>query len=163
MATPALDIMSQQLMGFRDKWKTMKYNDRHILPPAAVTEVNTLLTHVRRGCLSGIQPGRGTNRNERLHRDVNKHIRQSRYGVELAYALLTKVFYIHNEKIDARIQQRTARPITAYSRDGNTDETFGLATHRDQTNAPMRVCGETRHHTQHDAGSIATHPYPAHQ
>ena len=139
MAMPGPDIMSQQLMCFADKWKTMKYNDRHILPPAAVTNVNTLLTHIRRECLSGIQPGRGTNRNERLHRDVNNHMRQSRYGVELAYALLTKFFYIHNGKIDAHIQQRTVRPITAYSRDRNTDEKFRLAMHQNITNASLHL------------------------
>ena len=82
----------------------MEYNDKCILPPAAITEVNSLLTHIQRGCLSGILPGRGTNRNERLHRELNKHMRQSRYGVELAYALLTKVFFLVQ-----REDQRTYR------------------------------------------------------
>ena len=42
-----------------------------------------------KGCLSGIKPGRGTNRNEALHRKLNHIMGASRYRVELAYALLT--------------------------------------------------------------------------
>ena len=67
------------------------------------------------GCLSGIPPGCGTNRNERFHKDLNSHMTNSRYGVELAYALLTTLFFRHNEHISATIDQRSPAPITAYS------------------------------------------------
>ena len=58
-----------------------------MLPHAAQFEIQSLLKHVDKGCLSGIEPGRGTNRNERLHRELNAIIHSSRYGVELAYGL----------------------------------------------------------------------------
>ena len=71
------------------------------------------MKHIDKGCLSGIQPGCGTNRNERLHKQLNNILSNSRYGVELAYALLTSTFYLHNEEVAAKREKRTARPITA--------------------------------------------------
>ena len=137
--TPSADIIRQQMKRFAAKWSAMEYDDKRILQPAAITEVNSLLTHIQRGCLSGILPGRGTNRNERLHRELNKHMRQSRYGVELAYALLTKVGgFWYNERINARIAKRTIRPITAYSYTGSTTEQFRLATKADSTHLHTR-------------------------
>ncbi len=60
-----------------------------------------------------INPGRGTNRNERLHRDLNHILTNSRYGIELGYVLLTSTLYHHNEKIRAKINKRVERPVTA--------------------------------------------------
>lgn len=65
----------------------------NILSPAAIKKIQCLLVHIRKGCLSGIPPGHGTNRNERLHRDLNHCLGHSRYGVELAYGLITSVFF----------------------------------------------------------------------
>ena len=45
--------------------------------------------HISAGCLSGIPPGGGTNRNERLHKHINSFFNRSRIGILLAYALLT--------------------------------------------------------------------------
>ena len=47
---------------------------------------------MKKGCLSGIECGRGTNKNKNLHKDLNRIMSSSKYGVELAYALLTVVF-----------------------------------------------------------------------
>ena len=112
---------------FKSKWKDIAYIDRPVLPPAAITEINSLLVHINKGCLSGILPGRGTNRNERLHRDLNACMSNSKYGIEFAYALLTRKLYSHNECISAERQKRRALPISAYK--DNVDgviETFGL-------------------------------------
>ena len=77
--------------------------------------------------MSRILPGRGTNRNERLHRELNRVVHNTRLGVELAYALITCTFYKHNERIRAA---RLAKPITAkiQCRKFNDGEKFGLAT-----------------------------------
>ena len=85
---------------------------------------------------SGVSPGRGTNKNERLHRDINAHMTSTRYGVELAYALLTKIFFGHNERIESTREQRSPRPITACDR--KTNERFGLSTPSD--NPQDQVC-----------------------
>lgn len=91
--TPPPHSLQQQLLNFQHKWQNVSCDNKHILPPIAIKEIQCLLVHIRRGRLSGILPGRGTSRNERLHKDINTHMRNSRYGVELAYALLTESFF----------------------------------------------------------------------
>ena len=99
--TPDRTILHQNLASFVAKWKDIEYNGVRVLPPSALREVNCILKHVNRGCVSNILPGRGTNRNERLHRELNKIVHSSRIGGELAYALVTCTFYQHNDKIRA--------------------------------------------------------------
>ena len=56
-------------------------------------------------------------------------MKSSRYGVELAYALISGTFFNHNENIRAKKEDRSALPIIAYSCDTPTCiETFGLHT-----------------------------------
>ena len=53
----------------------------------------------------------------------------TRYGVELSYALLTKTFFSHNERIDSRKEKRIPRPISAYGYyEKQTCQQFGLST-----------------------------------
>ena len=130
MATPSALQLKSQLLAFKSKWKDISHNGKHVLPPAATNEIQSLLVHIHNGCLSGIAPGRGTNQNERLHRNLDSHMASCKYGPEFAYALLTSAFFRHNEKIGAGIDKRHAEPIAAYGgSDINDDtETFGLAT-----------------------------------
>ena len=64
-------------------------------------EIRNLREHIRKGCLSGIPPGHGTERNEGLHKLLNSSVLSSinTIGVELAFAILTVVFYRYNSKI----------------------------------------------------------------
>ena len=56
-------------------------------------------------------------------------MKSSRYGVELAYALISGTFFNHNENIRAKKENRSALPIVAYSCDTPTCmEKFGLHT-----------------------------------
>ncbi len=93
-----------------------------ILPPISINEIRCLLKHIDKGCLSGIKVGRGTSRNERLHRDLNKVFTGSRYGVELGHALLTSTLYTHNERIRAKVEKRKMRPITSYRSTRSTSQ-----------------------------------------
>lgn len=43
------------------------------------------------------------------------HIKASRYGVELAYMLLTTSFYQHNERVDAHSSKRKCKLILEHS------------------------------------------------
>jgi hypothetical protein len=132
-ATPSSAILCHSLNAFVLKWKAVEYDGMKVLPPAALQEVNCILRHVDRGCLSCILPGRGTNRNERLHRELNKIVHNTRYGVELGYALITCMFFHHNEKIRAAREVRTAKPIAAYVCNHEFErvkEKFGLDTAR---------------------------------
>lgn len=99
---------------FQRTWENVMSDGKKIIPPLALKEIRCLLVHIRRGCLSGILPGRGTNRNERLHKDINTAMKSSRYGVELAYGLITVSMFNHNENIRAKREKRCALPIVAY-------------------------------------------------
>ena len=81
------------------------------------------------GCLSGIKPGRGTNRNEALHKELNKIVSSSRYGLELAYALFSNIFFRHNERIAAKLEKRRERVVMEYydlKDKPSTGEYFGI-------------------------------------
>ncbi len=55
--------------------------------------------HITQGCLSSINPGCGTNRNDNLHRSINPFFSRCRMGIPLAVALLTVLFHQHNQKL----------------------------------------------------------------
>ena len=103
-----------------------------------------------KGCLSGIKPGRGTNRNEALHKKLNKIVTSSRYGVELAYALFSTIFFTHNEKIAAKIENRREKVILEYD-DGishlTSKEYFGIQCTSDITSIPESKASEVDHLT----------------
>lgn len=85
---------------------------------------------MEKGCLSGVKPGRGTNRNEALHKQLNKIVSSCGYGVELAFALLTILFFIHNERTAPKAEARKERPIQDFADELQactmTTETYGL-------------------------------------
>ena len=64
----------------------------------AIAEVDKLLLHVRKGCLSHIPPTGGTSQNEGIHRVLNKTLKKSQIGIQFAIALLGVFFYVWNEK-----------------------------------------------------------------
>ena len=111
------------------RWKDAECQKSKVLTQSALKEIDNLRITIQKGCISGIKPGRGTNRNEELHKDLNKIFSSSRYGVELAYALFTTCFYRHNEKISARGNKRPEYPVNEYKQlleDQTSVETFGL-------------------------------------
>jgi hypothetical protein len=126
MDTPPPDLMEQNILKFKEQWTK---GGMDVLNSAALKEIGCLLVHIRKGCLSGIPPGHGTSRNERLHRDLNHCLSQGKYGVELAYGLITSIFFNHNEKTVSRLEKRDSKPINSYAHDdsGINGERFGLS------------------------------------
>ena len=88
-ATPAPAVLVAQLNSFIMKWKDVEYSGWSVLSQAALKEADNLRKHMEKGCLSGIKPGRGTNRNEALYKNLKRIVSSSRYGIELADALLS--------------------------------------------------------------------------
>ena len=129
--TPNAEVLTNNLDKFTQRWKGATFNGVKVLSAAALSELQKLRKHMEKGCLSGIKPGRGTNRNEGLHRTLNKIMGSSRYGVELSYALLTQCFYQHNERIQAKVEGRCEFPIEQHSTLleslCDSGESFGLA------------------------------------
>jgi len=127
--TPEPKVIQENVERFLKRWKDAECQGTKVLTQSALKEIDNLRIHIQKGCLSGIKPGRGTNRNEELHKDLNKIFSSSRYGVELAYALFTTCFYRHNEKISARENKRPEYPIDEYKHlhvDETSEEKFGL-------------------------------------
>lgn len=127
LPTPSPGVMDSNINNFLQHWQNAEYNGKKLLSAAALKEIENIRVHVKKGCLSGIKPGRGTNRNENLHKDLNKIMSNSKYGVELAYALLTVNFFNHNERMAAKHEQRMEHPIQCYTNLSMlSPERFGL-------------------------------------
>jgi hypothetical protein len=112
-STPPPDIISNKMDAFLEKWinRTDEVG-KLLLKSDSLSAIENLMRHVRCGCLSGIPPGAGTNRNERLHEHINAYFHRSRIGILLAYALLMVLFQAHNSAVRFR-SKITARPISA--------------------------------------------------
>jgi hypothetical protein len=85
--TPKPKVILKNLEHFIEKWRDVK-NDRdgsNILNTKAMHEIENLKKHIIKGCLSDIDVGCGTSRDERLHRDMNKIVSSTSIGAELAY------------------------------------------------------------------------------
>lgn len=104
-STPSSTVLLNNIEKFENNWGNIK-----------------LKKHIMSGCLSGIQPGRGTNRNENLDKNINSIMDASKYGVDLAHALLTTCLHKHNTKG----QKQTHYACSEVLEDVN-QETFGLA------------------------------------
>lgn len=111
--TPSPDVMLSKLDRFVTRWKDMvDDNGMKLFRSDTFNALENIRRHISAGCLSGIPPGGGTNRNERLHEHINSFFNRSRIGILLAYALLTMIFHSHNTsmKFGGKV---VVRPITA--------------------------------------------------
>lgn len=148
--TPEPTVLVSQLNKFVMKWKNVEYSGWSVLSSAAIKEADNLRKHMERGCLSGIKLGRGTNRNEALHKQLNRIVSSSRYGIELAYALLSTIFFKHNEKNYASLEQRRERTVEEYEgifnspQSPNSAEHFGLEWSKSDE-APTCTAGSLSH------------------
>ena len=96
VSTPEPAIIEQNILSWIDKWTHIAGDT--IINAQVAKEVENILNPVRKGCLSGIPVGCGTNKNERRHRLLNSHFNTSRIVILLAYAILSTLFYSHNSK-----------------------------------------------------------------
>ena len=151
--TPSSTTLLANMETFVWKWRSVQSNDKLVLNQAAIRETENLKKHTEKGCLSGIGPGRGTNRNERLHRQLNTIMSSSRYGVELGYALLSTCMFQHNEKQVAKAEKRMERTIDEYIEkyfhQPDPSERFGLCFSRFDCSDP----GE--HETDMEASDLS--------
>ena len=61
--------MEKNLNSFIERWSNVPFSP---LTEATFIEIENLRKHIQKGCLSEIPPGCGTERNEGLHRLLNK-------------------------------------------------------------------------------------------
>ena len=116
--TPSASVIEKNIDNFLIQWKSVEYEGTKVLPQSAITEIDKLLLHVRKGCLSDIPPSGGTSRNEGIHRVLNKTLKKSRLGIQFALALLGIFFYMWNEKhirsVEDQKKIRVTPPIESY-------------------------------------------------
>ena len=77
-------------------------------------EIENLRKHRRKGCLSDIPVGCGTEKNERLHRHLNRSLLcgVSKIGPELAIAVMTCVLYAWNcKRKGSHLQSKRVAPV----------------------------------------------------
>ena len=114
--TPSSDELLDNLKDFLVKWKDMKHtDDEDVLTASAVHEIDCLKKHIEKGCLSGIPPRSGSEKNENLHKNLRHIVARSRLGVESALALLTIFFYYWNERRDGEFPKGVVKPISSYA------------------------------------------------
>lgn len=83
---------------FLNIWKDITYADQAVLPAAAVRKIKKLEKHVNKGCLSDMPVGCGSERNENLHKCVQKAASKGHIGVLLALAHFSSFQYKWNKK-----------------------------------------------------------------
>ena len=71
MPTPHPEVMVENLENFVKRWRTF-LNEDNMEP--TLTEIDHLRRHIRKGCLSDLNPGEGTESNESLHHVSNRWI-----------------------------------------------------------------------------------------
>ena len=71
-------------------------------------QIQNLREHIKKGCLSGIPPGFGTEKNENIHRLLNRSLitGATRISIESAVALLTVLFYSVSCKASANMNHK---------------------------------------------------------
>ena len=110
LTTPAPDIIERNLDNFIKRWKnTLSHDDQ----AKTFKELQNLRVHVKKGCLSGIHPGQGTESNERLHQTLNKSLLcgATTIGPEIAIAVITLIFYALNCRKEGKKHEGNSRII----------------------------------------------------
>lgn len=85
--TPSPGKIVDNLKSYIRKWSVEEVNDVQFLPDNAVKEIENIIKYARLGCLSGIPPGIGTNKNENLYKILKKWLKKDCIGIALAVAL----------------------------------------------------------------------------
>lgn len=98
MPTPSAEVILNNIQTFMNQWSTVEHDSVPLLPASAICKIEKLKEHVLKGCLWDIPPSGGTHRNEALHKTLNKSLKRSRIGLELALAFLGTFFYKWNER-----------------------------------------------------------------
>ena len=111
MPIPSPEVILNNIQSFMNQWSTVVHDSVPLLPSSAIRELEKLKEHVLKGCLSDIPPSGGTHGNEALYKTLNKSLKRSRIGLELALAFLGIFFYKWNKRKLPRKNSRQKRCI----------------------------------------------------
>ena len=100
--TPSASTAEQNLDAFISRWKNVEVKGVKALPKASQNALENIRLHIKRGCLSDIPVGAGTNKNERLHKNLNAHgimgSTTNSINPAVANAALSRSFHLFNMK-----------------------------------------------------------------
>ena len=96
LSTPEPTTLENNLDNFLTRWKKI-LQDNNLTK--TLSEIENLRARVRKGCLSGLKPGEGTECNESLHNTLISLVHSvTTDDPELVIAILTLFFYGINSK-----------------------------------------------------------------
>ena len=107
MSTPCSDEIEANLERLLFAWNAELSNE-------TLHQLENLRKHIRKGCLSDIPPGCGTEMNERLHRHLNRSLLcgVTKIGPELAIAVMTCALFAWNcKRKDKPSRRMRATPV----------------------------------------------------
>ena len=109
-STPSERQIEENLDSLLKRWKSIPDT---CFTQESLKRVDGLRVQIKKGCLSRIPPGFGTERNEQLHRLLNRSLLSgaTRISVELAVALLTVLFYYHSKRAVSKTKHRCSSKI----------------------------------------------------
>lgn len=120
-ATPGIDTLLQNLKSFKSRWTKFRFKRSTVLNKKSLKALKNIEKHIRKGCLSDILPGCGTNKNERMHKKLKRLTKRNRIGLHLAYALFLRTFDQINGGIDGDKGDKEN-----YHKGYKTGESFGF-------------------------------------
>ncbi|XP_031559544.1 uncharacterized protein LOC116295769 [Actinia tenebrosa] len=125
LPTPDPEQIEENLDHFEWAWSEILLSKEYT---ETRNEIDKLKVHIRKGCLSGINPGEGTEGNEVLHHFINRCLLcgSTTIGPELAIAVLTILFYSLNSKKKERKHERNARTNIYMPIEGVITKNYGL-------------------------------------
>lgn len=109
-STPDPDVIERNLNNFIVRWQEILISEPHA---KTIHELDNLKVHIRKGCLSQIPPGHGTECNERLHHTLNESLLcgSSIISPEIAIAVLSLIFYGINCQRNGKKHKNNARIV----------------------------------------------------
>jgi hypothetical protein len=147
--------MEGNLNDFLNSWKDICYDNVPVLSTKALKEIENLRCHIKKGCLSSLPPGGGSERNENMHKYIKQAVSRGRMGVLLAVSLISSFLYTWNEKRqDSKHFKKTNTVRPLISRKSElindarpiTNETFGIGVSKgepvllDSVQLPYKEC-----------------------
>lgn len=123
--TPKPDELLNNLDKFSNKWCDVTFHGHKIFTDSTKLEIEKLKVHARKGCLSDIAVGGGTNRNEAFHRYVNTFFHKSRIGILLSYCLMMTIVHQYNTR-NRDSRKSIFKPLKKFEPNGTSDEPIGI-------------------------------------
>ena len=125
---------------FVSKWQLCEMDGWKMMNDAALKECESIKTHVRKGCLSDLPVGAGTNRNERLHRYLRPHFSHTRLGLLMALSMMTITLHHYNCQLLEK-RGEVQMPIQSLP-DVGTDFQFGIVDKHIMQQRMGSTCGK---------------------